>query len=80
MAESISLMEVDMASVVRRAEDRYVTDIRTRLREEKIRYEGVRRIPDGGIEVQLRDAEPERLGAEDDQAATARPASGTSQS
>jgi preprotein translocase subunit SecD len=50
------LMEVDMASVVRRAEDRYVTDIRTRLREEKIRYEGVRRIPDGGIVVQLRDA------------------------
>ena len=51
------LMEVDMASVVRRAEERYVADIRTRLREEKIRYEGVRRIPDGGIEVQLRDAD-----------------------
>jgi len=51
------LMEVDMASVVRRAEDRYVTDIRTRLREEKIRYEGVRRIPEGGIEVQLREAD-----------------------
>jgi preprotein translocase subunit SecD len=50
------LMEVDMASVVRRAEERYVTDIRTRLREEKIRYEGVRRIPEGGIEAQLRDA------------------------
>jgi preprotein translocase subunit SecD len=49
------LMEVDMASVVRRAEERYVTDIRTRLREEKIRYEGVRRSVDGGIEVQLRD-------------------------
>jgi preprotein translocase subunit SecD len=49
------LMEVDMASVVRRAEERYVTDIRTRLRDEKIRYERVRRIPDGGIEVQLRD-------------------------
>ena len=51
------LMEVDMASVVRRAEDRYVTDIRNRLREEKIRYEGVRRIPEGGIEVQLREAD-----------------------
>ena len=51
------LMEVDMASVVRRAEDRYATDIRTRLREEKIRYEGVRRIPEGGIEVQLREAD-----------------------
>jgi preprotein translocase subunit SecD len=51
------LMEVDMASVVRRAEERYVTDIRTGLREEKIRYDGVRRIPDGGIEVQLRDAD-----------------------
>ena len=51
------LMEVDMASVVRRAEDRYVADIRARLREEKIRYEGVRRIPGGGIEVQLREAD-----------------------
>ena len=51
------LMEVDMASVVRRAEDRYVTDIRARLREEKIRYEGVRRIPGGGIEVQLHEAD-----------------------
>ena len=51
------LMEVDMASVVRRAEDRYVTDIRATLREEKIRYEGVRRIPEGGIEVQLREAD-----------------------
>jgi preprotein translocase subunit SecD len=49
------LMEVDMGSVVRRAEERYVIDVRTGLREEKIRYEGVRRIPDGGIEVQLRD-------------------------
>jgi preprotein translocase subunit SecD len=49
------LMEVDMASVVRRAEERYVTDIRTRLREEKIRYDGVRRILNDGIEVQLRD-------------------------
>ena len=51
------LMEVDMASVFRLAEERYVMDIRARLREEKIRYEGVRRIPDGGIEVQLRDAD-----------------------
>jgi preprotein translocase subunit SecD len=51
------LMEVDMASVVRRAEERYVTDIRTRLREEKIRYEGVRRVPEGGIEVQLRESD-----------------------
>ena len=50
------LMEVDMASVVRRAEERYVTDIRTRLREEKIRYESVRRVPEGGMELQLRDA------------------------
>jgi preprotein translocase subunit SecD len=49
------LMEVDIESVVRRAEERYVTDIRTKLREEKIRYEGVRRTPEGGIEVQLRD-------------------------
>ncbi len=49
------LMEVDMASVIHRAEERYVSDIRTTLREEKIRYKIVRRAPGGGIEVQLRD-------------------------
>lgn len=49
------LMEVDMASVISRAEERYVTDIRARLREEKIRYDGVRRVPEGGIEIQLRE-------------------------
>ena len=50
------LMEVDMASVSRRAEERYMADIRTILRDEAVRYQGIRRVPEGGIEVQLRDA------------------------
>ena len=50
------LMEVDMDSVTRRSEERYLSDIRNILRNQKIRYDGIRRVPTGGIEVQLRDA------------------------
>jgi preprotein translocase subunit SecD len=58
------LMEVDMDSAVARAEERYVDDLRSVLREAKVRYRSVRRHPDGGVEIQLRDA------AERDQAST----------
>ncbi|MFT5113347.1 MAG: preprotein translocase subunit SecD [Parasphingorhabdus sp.] len=51
------LMEVDMASAISRAEERYVTDIKSTLRENKLRYKSVRRRADGGVEVQLRNAE-----------------------
>ena len=49
------LMEVDMDSVMRRAEERYLSDVRKILRDEKIRYDGIRRVPEGSIEVQLRE-------------------------
>ena len=49
------LMEVDMDSVMRRAEERYLSDIRMILREEKIRYDGIRRVSEGSVEVQLRE-------------------------
>lgn len=50
------LMEVDMDAAVARAEERYVSDIRSLLRDERIRYRTVSRDPDGGVLVRLRDA------------------------
>ena len=50
------LMEVDMNSVSRRAQERYVADIRAAFRKEKLRYKEVRNRPDGSIEIWLRDA------------------------
>ena len=50
------LMEVDMNSVARRAQERYVADIRAALRKEKLRYKEVHNRPDGAIEIWLRDA------------------------
>ena len=50
------LMEVDMAGAVRKAEERYIGDIRTLLREEKIRYKAITRRPHQGIVVTLRDS------------------------
>ena len=49
------LMEVDMNSVSRRAQERYVADIRAALRKEKLRYKEVRNRPDGTIDIWLRD-------------------------
>ncbi len=49
------LLEVDMQSAVRRAEDRYIADLRSTLREAKIRYQKVGRDGSGGITVVLRD-------------------------
>ena len=51
------LLEVDMASAQRRAEDRYVADLRSTLREAKIRYRGIARDTSGGITVTLRSTE-----------------------
>ena len=50
------LMEVDMNSVARRAQERYVADIRAALRTEKLRYKEVHNRADGAIEIWLRDA------------------------
>ena len=50
------MMEVDMNSVARRAQERYVADIRAALRTEKLRYKEVHNRTDGAIEIWLRDA------------------------
>lgn len=49
------LMEVDMDAAARKAEDRYVSEIRTLLRENKVRYKTIGRQGSGGVLVRLRD-------------------------
>jgi len=49
------LMEVDMDVALRQADERYVSDIRSFLREKKIRYLSITRMSTGGVEVKLRD-------------------------
>jgi len=50
------LMEVDMGEAVRKMEDAKVADFRSQLREEKIRYAGIRKTPKG-IAIKFRDTE-----------------------
>lgn len=52
------LMEVDMEAAVKTSEDRYVSDIRTLLRENKVRYKTITRNDEGGLLVRYRDAVP----------------------
>ncbi len=56
------LMEVDVQGALARAEDRYVGDLRSSLREAKVRYLTVRRVPSGGIEIKFRDNDQRELG------------------
>ncbi len=51
------LLEVDMEAAVRQAEERYVGDLRSLLRKEKVRYKSVSRLAAGSIVVSFRQAE-----------------------
>jgi len=50
------LMEVDMQAAVKISEERYVSEIRTSLRENKVRYKTITRNDEGGLLVRYRDA------------------------
>jgi len=50
------LMEVDMGEALRKMEEAKIADFRSQLREEKIRYAGIRKTAKG-IEIKFRDAE-----------------------
>ncbi len=50
------LMEVDMSEAIRKMEEAKIADFRGQLREERIRYSGVRKTP-RGIEIKFRDAD-----------------------
>ncbi len=58
------LMEVDMQAAVEKAEERYVSDIRSLLREERIRYKTISRRSEGGIVIRFRDAQQRSQGME----------------
>ena len=51
------LLEVDMDNAVHRAEERYVSDLRSALREGKVRYRSIKRELNGGLSIVLRDSE-----------------------
>ncbi len=48
------LMEVDMAEAITKAEERYVSDLRTLLRNNKVRYTTIVRNPKSGVELKFR--------------------------
>jgi len=50
------LMQVDMDTVIKKAEENLLDDVRRVLREEKIRYVTTTRMDGGGVLVRLRDA------------------------
>lgn len=50
------LLEVDMDAAIVKAEERYVSDLRTLLRDEGIRYRTISRNEQGGVLVRFRDA------------------------
>ncbi len=56
------LMEVDMEAVTRQTEERYVADIKTLLRDNRVRYLPFDRSERGGIRIRFRDA-PTRAAA-----------------
>ncbi len=49
------LMEVDMATVTKDKEESFVTELRTKLRENEIRYKTISRKPKGGILIRCKD-------------------------
>lgn len=58
------LLQVDMDAAIKKAEERYVEDIRGLLRNKNIRYLTIARLDSGGVEARFRDA-PERDKARD---------------
>ena len=56
------LLEVDMQSTVQRMESDIASEMRSSLRNEKIRYRGIKR-ENGGITIEFRDIEGLELGA-----------------
>jgi preprotein translocase subunit SecD len=50
------LMQVDMAAAAKKAEERYVDDLRSTLRDARVRYLTVSRLDSGGLELRFREA------------------------
>lgn len=58
------LMQVDMAAVLKKAEDSYTDDMRRAMREKKVQYLTVSRLTRGGIEIRFRDSAERDKGRE----------------
>ena len=58
------LMQVDMVAALKKAEERYVDDLRGILRDKKVRYLTVARLESGGLEVRFRDTAERDKGRE----------------
>jgi preprotein translocase subunit SecD len=58
------LMQVDMVAALKKAEERYVDDLRSALRDKKVRYLTVTRLESGGLEIRFRDAAERDKGRE----------------
>ena len=51
------LMEVDMDAAIAKAEERYVSDVKTHLRDNTVRYKTITRSRGGGLLIRFRDDE-----------------------
>jgi preprotein translocase subunit SecD len=56
------LMEVDMDAAVVKAEQRYISDLRTLLREEKVRYKTITRMATGGLLIRFQSVDHQNNG------------------
>ena len=56
------LMQVDMEAAVSKAEDRYMSDLRSILRENKVRYKTITRNKTGGLLVRFKDDDERNSG------------------
>ena len=56
------LMEVDMEAAIKKAEERYVSDLRTLFREKKVRYKTITRRDEGGVLIRFQDASQQEEG------------------
>ena len=55
-------MEVDMEAAVAKTEERYISDIRTQLRDNRIRYKTITRSKEGGLLIRFRGADQRQQG------------------
>jgi preprotein translocase subunit SecD len=51
------LMEVDMETALRQDDERYIEELRTLFREQKLRYKRIERLPQGGVIVAFTQAD-----------------------
>ena len=56
------LMEVDMDAAVKKTEERYVSDLRSLFRENKVRYKTIGRRDQGGVLIRYQDAAQQQDG------------------